>query len=448
MKNLKLVLFSVLFSLLIITSCTNNEPIGESLQQTEESPSISTALNELRAKFNDSGNVNESENPSGNIVLDFCFDFVYPLNLSYNNGTSVTVQSLDGLIEIMLASTEELYISGIAFPFNVETYDESTNAIAVVTINNEEEFVGLLESCQFDSFESCDCFEDYNPVCVEINDPNGDTFVVTYPNACYAECDGFTADDFLESCEGDYYSGGGFECFELNFPISVVTENNEIITIESEEDLNTALYGVYIFDFVYPFSITLENQTVMTINGPEDIEVVLADCYGNYYGGGDDECVECLNLPLDPVCVQYTTATGETIIEVYPNACFAECEGFTADDFVDCENAPSCNEDTIVNALVECQWQAISSVFNPNQENVIATFNADGSVAIDISGTVITGTWETTSSPNTGEVFMFFVIPEPFDTFSTLDWTVVECDNGYLMLVSGTESLILVQECN
>ncbi|WP_426429782.1 hypothetical protein ACPX19_09585 [Winogradskyella sp. HB-48] len=449
MKNLKLALFSLAFSLLMVTSCTNNEPVGENPQQTEESQSISMALDQLRAKFNDSGNVNQSDNPTGNIVLDFCFDFVYPLTLSYNNGATVTVESLDGLIDIMLASTNELYINGIAFPFDVEVFNGDNNSIDIETIENEEEFVELLTSCEFDDFEACDCFEDFNPVCVEITDPNGGSFVVTYPNACYAECDGFTAEDFIEDCQDDYYAGGGFECFELNFPISVVTEDGNTITINSEEELGTALYGVYVFDFVYPFTVTLENETVVTINGPEDIEAILADCYGDYNGGGNDDCLECLDLPEDPVCVQYTTPTGETVIEVYPNACFAECFGFTAEDFVDCEednNPANCSEQELAAYLAQCEWNAVTSL-NSNNQVLNFVFNSDGTVNASSDGASVSGTWQLASNPVSNEVFMFFVLSEPFGDISSLDWTVVSCSEEFIQLESTNEYLFLERNC-
>ena len=91
MKNFKLSIFSVLIVLLAFTSCTNEETIVDTQQNTEESESIVTTLSRLNQQYDDNGNVDEAENPAGNIVFDFCFDFVYPINLSFNTGTTVTV---------------------------------------------------------------------------------------------------------------------------------------------------------------------------------------------------------------------------------------------------------------------------------------------------------------------------------------------------------------------
>lgn len=448
MKNLKFAFLSMFMALFLVTACTNNEPALEEQQDTEESQSITAALGELRTQFDDDGNVTETDNPAGNVVFDFCFDFVYPLTLSYNNGTTVTVDDLDGLIDIMISSTNDLYISGIAFPFDVETFNDDTDAIEIETINNEEEFIALLESCEFDDIEICECFEDYNPVCVEVTDPNGETFTITYPNACYAECDGFTEDDFLESCEDDYNCPGGTDCFTLNFPITIITDNNETITVNSQEELDSALYDAYYFDFVYPFTVTLEDETVVTINSAEDLEAVLADCFGDIGGGND--CIECADTVFDPVCIEYTGPNGDITVAVFPNLCYAECEGFTQDDVVDCEddNNPSdCSEEDIANYLVECEWFGFSSL-NPNNNNGVFTFNADGTVSVAIEGSTITGTWSLSSNPQSGEVFMFVSLPAPYDGISSLDWTVIQCSEGYVALESNNEFLGFERDCD
>ncbi|MDA7824989.1 hypothetical protein N8986_01885 [Flavobacteriaceae bacterium] len=208
MKHFTKSIFSILMVLFVFTSCTNEESIVDSQQNIEESESITTTLNLLSRQYDQNGNLN-NDNPTGNVVFDFCFDFVYPLNLTLNNGTTITVNSLNDLVEVMMSSTEELYINGIAFPFNVETFNESTNAIEVLTINNEDEFEALLESCDFDETDDCFCTEEYDPVCVSITDSNGESFALLYPNACHAICDGFTEDDFSEECGEDYVIGGG-----------------------------------------------------------------------------------------------------------------------------------------------------------------------------------------------------------------------------------------------
>lgn len=288
MKNIKLWVFSIVTVLLIFMSCTNEETIIDPQPNTQQSESLITSLNRLiNQQYDENGNVDESLNPAGNIVFDFCFDFVFPIELSYNTGTLVTVNSLDELIDIYIASTDNLFINGIAFPFQVETYNENSNAIEIETINSEDEFFNLLENCGFeDDVEDCICTEEYDPVCIDINDLNGGTFTISYPNACFAICDGFTEDDFNEECDQDYETGAG-DCFEFVYPISITLDEGDALTINSSEELFNAIYGAHHIGLVFPLDIVTEDDNtivVLTINSYDELEAVIEDCYGDGYG--------------------------------------------------------------------------------------------------------------------------------------------------------------------
>jgi hypothetical protein len=460
MKNLKFTIFSIALALIVFTSCTNDESVDVNQPNTEDSESITTALDQLSRQFDMNGNLNADDNPAGNVVFDFCFDFVYPLDLSFNNGTTVTVNGLEDLVQVMLSSTSDLYVNGIAFPFDVEVYDEDDNEIEIETIEDEEDFIDLLEDCDFDDDDDCECFEVYDPVCVEISDPNGVTFTITYPNECYAECDGFDDDDFIEDCQDDY-NPNGFDCFEFNFPISVVTEDGAIITINSEEELNTALYDVYVYDFVYPFSVTVfededddndddddddddDEEEIVVINSAEDFEDILEDCYD--YDDDEYECEECEDAPIDPVCIQYEE-DGVTIVTVFPNMCYAECEGFTLNNVVDCDGNTTCSEEEITELLTECEWYATTSLY-PNAVETEFYFESDGTVTVETENIEVTGSWEIVSDPNSDELFIFFNLPEPFSEISNLDWTVAQCSQYYIGLESNNEFLGLESSCD
>ena len=497
MKTLKTALFSLAIVLFTFTSCTKNEPVVEQ-QQIEESPSVTEALGELGNRYDDSGNVMGSQSPSGNIVFDFCFDFVYPIDLAYNNGTTVTVNSLDELVSVIINFTNDLYVTGIAFPFDVEVYNDDTDAIVIVTINNEEEFADLLEDCDFDIITECVCTQEYDPVCVEIEDPSGVSFTLTYPNACWAECDGFSEDDFIDDCGDDYNGNGGFECFEFNYPITIITDAGVSITVNSDEELSTALYNSYYFDFEYPFTVTTEDGDVETIEDEEDFYELLDDCYDDYTnececdeddnnepvcvqieeggqvfiavfpnacyaeceGFDEEDFVDCENIggcddcpdEYDPVCVEFETPNGVIETITFPNACYAECEGFDEEDFIDCEDDESyCTAEELAANLVECNWYISNSLFQ-NPVALYAQFNADGTVSIMNTQTneaEVTGTWEIATSPATEQLFMFFNFSdEPFDEIANLDWTVVECEDGFIALQSNNEFILMEQDCD
>ena len=439
MKTLKLTLFSLMMALMVLTSCTNNESVIEEQQNTEESGSITNALLQLRTQFDDNGNVTQPNNPAGNIVLDFCFDFVYPLNLAYNNGTTVTVADLEGLIDIMLNSTEDLFINGIAFPFNVETYSDSTNAIEIVTINNENEFIALLESCDFNVAGPCECYEVYDPVCVEISDPSGAIFTVTYPNACYANCDGFTEEDFLDTCEDDYNPIGS-DCFTLNYPISIVLDNNTTVVVNSDEELGTALYDMYHFDFVYPLTVTLENGDTVEVNNSDDMDALITSCYG---------CPCPANV--DPVCVEIEQPDGSIITFVYNNACLAFCDGYTEFDLVYCNSSNDlCLPTAISDALEGFTGWTINSYNGSQDLNVYEiTFNSNGTLQWMSSGSTFSGTWSVEENPTSGNMLsMSFSGPDLQQ--ATGVWRIADCDLPCSITLQSNngDEMIVSRECD
>ena len=300
MKNFKLSIFSTLIVLLAFTSCTNEETIIDTQQNTEESESITTTLGRLSQQYDENGNVDQANNPAGNIVFDFCFDFVFPIDLSFNTGTTVTVNSLEELVEIYNASTEDLFINGIAFPFQVETYNEDSNALEIETINNEDEFFSLLEDCNFDEIDDCNCTEEYDPVCVNVTDLNGEIYTISYPNSCHAICDGFSEEDFSVECEENFDIGTG-NCFEFVYPISITLDEGDAITVNSREELFNAIYGAYHIGLVLPLDIITQEDTIVTINSYDELENIIEECFGG--GSGVIECeIEDITNTLADYC--------------------------------------------------------------------------------------------------------------------------------------------------
>ena len=198
MKKYTKLIFGFLLLLVISVACTNDDSKIE-LVEVHQSTSIQNALNQLRNYYHEDGTINEDMNPTNNLVFDFCFEFIYPLSLSYNNQVIVTVNSIEELINVIINSSQELYIDGVVFPFDVTLYDVESNELVVQTINNEEEFSNLIAGCYFN--DPCICTEEYDPVCVEII-ANDSVMVITFPNSCYAFCEGFTESD-LVNCENN-----------------------------------------------------------------------------------------------------------------------------------------------------------------------------------------------------------------------------------------------------
>ena len=259
MKTIKLLLYSLLISTIALTSCTNDDTTE--VPDMQESASTQLALNHLINLYADDGTAIENMNPTGHLIFDFCFEFVYPINLLYNNGSIITINSNEELIEVLINMTDQLYIAGIEFPFNVEVYNPETNEIELLTITNETEFANLLASCFFDN--SCECDDEFDPVCIEIIE-NNEPIIITFPNACYALCEGFTEEDFVDC-------NNGCGCGDQLDPVCVeIEDNGEIILITFINACEALCEGFTENDFV-----DCENDNVCDIS---ELEIEIGEC--------------------------------------------------------------------------------------------------------------------------------------------------------------------------
>ncbi|WP_461303844.1 hypothetical protein [Aureisphaera sp.] len=393
MKYFRIFITICIFSLTFV-SCTNDDAITPP-QNVQESESVQNALSQLRTHFDDNGVLTEAANPTGNLIIDFCFEFVYPVTLIYNNGATVTVENLGELITVILNSTPELYIVGIEFPFDVIWYNPATNQTEVVTINNEDEFIALIETCDFDP---CICTDEVDPVCVEIETPQGPV-VLTFPNPCHAECEGFTEEDFIE-CQNDC------EC----------TDEYDPVCVES---------GGAIIEFA--------NECIALCEGftPNDFVECPSEC----------ECP----AEIDPVCVE--TASGN-IIE-FDNECLALCEGYTPNDFVDCP-ADVCDITEVSVEVGECD--PASSVYtvtinfeviNPSNDTFdVYALNGDFIGNYPLSSLPLTLEFE---SNGTGVGGVTVCINDNPNCCAEITWIPPTCDGGECSI---TNLSVDVGDCN
>jgi len=147
-----------------------------------------------------------------------CFDFVFPITFSYNNGTAITATSLDGLLDILNNESPTLFLEGVVFPFQVQYGG------AVHTINNEAELFSLIIQCGLPTFN----------------------------------------DDLQHSY-----------CFDIVFPINVASAG-QVITIGSQQELDTYLSNPNNTEanIIFPISIIDDNQTRVLNNVYEFYDIV------------------------------------------------------------------------------------------------------------------------------------------------------------------------------
>ncbi|WP_298144547.1 hypothetical protein [Flavobacterium sp.] len=268
---MRILVFCMAFLATITTSCGDKDAI-ENKVDTQNSTALRLALNEIKRANSASGRA-----PISSDTYDF--DFVYPINVSFNNGTTLTVFSTAGLLSVLSDENSDLYISEISFPFQLVTGP----AGSTTTVANETEFWTTIEEQEI-----------------------------------------ATIDNYVFSSS----------CFEMVYPLSIVTANGQTVSLASQQ----ALYDLFtnptqnniVYDFVYPFSVISGNQTIEINNVYEYNELNLA-C-------NPDGICPCPTV-YEPVCVQ--TSTGQ--IQLYPNACTAYCEGYTDSDFVVCDGNNAIN---------------------------------------------------------------------------------------------------------
>ncbi len=152
--------------------------------------------------------------------------------------------------------------------------------------------------------DDCDCDIDPNeePICVLTDSALG--IICPFPNLCYAECAGYSADDVVE-CDS---TGGEFECIEC-------LEND---------------------DFEAVCAITPDGDETFLPNAcfAECLGYEIVECDTTGWGGNDCDCD--IDPNEEPICVLTDSVLG--IICPFPNLCYAECAGYSADDVVECDS--------------------------------------------------------------------------------------------------------------
>ncbi|WP_196889147.1 hypothetical protein [Aureivirga sp. CE67] len=303
MKYLKSSLAFLLLTVFVFTSCNNDDDT-----QVQQIETVSVKKSEgLRTFLNVIKNLNlQNANARTTTDDELCFDFVYPITLGYNDGSTVEVESLNHLIEVLTDETEDLYIEGINFPFDI-VFAADDN---VMTVESEEDIISALENCEYMEDEE-DCFTIQFPINVIIGN---ETVEFTSMEDLYQEIeyeivfpitviDNETGEEIIvenydqldeleEMCDEDeddmdMWDFESFEdCFTFNYPLTMVIQDEDVTFNNDEEfydffaELDEEDLEIEDITFVFPFTVTLsdDEETQETMENMDDFMMLIEDC--------------------------------------------------------------------------------------------------------------------------------------------------------------------------
>ena len=193
------------------------------------------------------------------------------------------------------------------------------------------------QSCGTDT-TNCDdnCPTVFDPVCVA----TASGTILEFDNICLAFCEGFDQSDLID-CSNDTLN----TCAGFNVEIFTNTNSSPAICLGETIQLFAEQFGgqgPYAFQWssgettmnieVSPAQTTTYTVVAVDGNGCEAVDVItvfVEDC----------DTTDCVCPTVDaPVCV----VGPNGVLINYLNACFAECDGYSQNDFVDCNNINDC----------------------------------------------------------------------------------------------------------
>lgn len=219
-------LLCFLMAIVLHVSCSQDGDIDQevALVDTQTSSSLRVALEKFRENAQEAGRRPVSTSFNKHSENGLCFQFVYPITLSYNDNSQVVVADYEQLLEVILSETLALHITGIAYPFSVDNHNYGMRQ----TISGETAFQALLENCGYQNI-------DFDFVIQEVG-----------------------------------------TCFNINYPVTLIVNDAEV-SFSSQEDVQMYFMttsGIESISVGYPLRVTLVETSV---------EVMISDDYELIY---------------------------------------------------------------------------------------------------------------------------------------------------------------------
>ncbi len=300
MKQIKYIAFSLLVFGLFFTSCTpenidvedveivvqdktENNLVTRSNTTTENGvllacltidfPFFVTTVNGETIEILDADDFEFAFSDTSNYIVDF----IYPLSITQEDGTSSTTNSIDELGELFASCIpddgwnnagfpafliDDEYCINLLYPYNVTDLNDN-----IYEVDTEEIFVDLLATYGILYYEY--------PLIVVDNTTGAEQSVIDEADLFEAL---FSCDNANQPSDSIIW-GGSLACYDIVFPLSVILDDGSIVEVSTEEELTILQLDQNVVNLSYP--ITLEdptNGTVFLVNDSNELGDYLLIC--------------------------------------------------------------------------------------------------------------------------------------------------------------------------
>jgi invasion protein IalB len=273
-----------------------------------------------------------------------CFEFVFPVTVTYPDGGSDEANSASELRQLFRAwciQNEGPSRPSVSMPFELIIEEDMT-----VLIETSEDFRAVVADCLPDGPPRPGilrlCFRPVFPLTIEF--PDGSTLEVenrfqlkmayrewhqSNPNATERPSIAFpydvtlqdgsvitvnSQDDIqalLEECAPDGAEG---PCFRPVYPLTVIYPDGTTVSVEDRFELRVAIRSWFTDNpgtderpvLEYPFEVALQDGTVQLVNNADEIQELLAACG---YDGSNRPCFR----PVFPLTIAFPDGTNEEV---------------------------------------------------------------------------------------------------------------------------------------
>ncbi|MBT8273269.1 MAG: hypothetical protein KJO77_05645 [Bacteroidia bacterium] len=442
-----------LFALFFMTSC-QNEVLEETTNSEETFVPNSTVANLVRATAANDGSQDDLMDGAD------CISINLPVTI-IANGITVTIETLEDL-----ALLEEIFdefqndddILEFLFPITIILNDYND-----VFIENADQLQDFIDECVNQDDDVIECVDFVYPISFSVFNSDFqiiDTVVIDSDEELY---------NFLDELED---SQNGAIIASLNFPVSLVYADGNVVEVHSNQELANAINAA-----------EEECDDIPDVCDEEEVAMYLVECYWKVVAfNGDDNLVHYqLYFGADGQLtiiqegdIAYSgswsldqTDTGlilfiETDLEDLNGAWnVVDCEedrmelvhetdGLNSEVVIEriCENDVPCSAQEMSYNLQECVWYSANSlyqnvaaeVFNFQENGVVEVYN------VPSGQLTATGFWAV-SLTDEGVFLSLEFDQEPYHLIS-LVWEVIECDDDRYKFINGDHYIIFEQDCS